>query len=69
MRQNNSIGASINSNIESRSAATPQNDNFSTSAESNKKLDSSTDDGSRVQIPTPVSSDENKDSNIQFVEV
>lgn len=43
-------------------------DSLSTSAESKKDRDNG-EDSSRVQIPTPMSSEENKDSNIQFVEV
>lgn len=48
--------------------ATPHNDSMST-ADSTNKSDQKNEDGGRVQIPTPLSSEENKEQNIQFVEV
>ena len=56
--------------VDSRSVSTPQNEALSTSAETSSKANTqASDDGRNVQIPTPLSSEENKDSNIQFVEV
>jgi|APSaa5957512535_1039671.scaffolds.fasta_scaffold17742_3 hypothetical protein len=53
---------------DSRSVATPQNDSLSTSAESTGKASKAETENKVRRIPTPLS-EEQKDPNIQFVEV
>lgn len=52
-----------------RSVATPQNDNLSMTADSTARDAKSDADSRNFKIPTPLSSEKQEDSNIQFVEV
>lgn len=54
---------------ESRHSITPINDQMSTSAESVKQPKHEPVENPRMRVPTPPSSEELKDPNIQFVEV
>ena len=55
------MGSSINSNIDSRSAGTPQNERLSTADTTQGSDGAKTEETGRAQIPTPLSSEENKD--------